>query len=62
MYIVISIIQYTLNLTCWFIDLQKKIVEKANGQTNEKSQWCHIFKNGGGNFLSFLHSQRPMIQ
>jgi hypothetical protein len=24
-------------------------VEKTNSQTNKKSQWCHIFKNGGGN-------------
>jgi hypothetical protein len=35
MYIIISIIQCTLDLTCWFIDLQKKIVEKVNSQSNE---------------------------
>jgi hypothetical protein len=25
----------------------KIFVEKTNSQTYEKSQWCHIFKNGG---------------
>jgi hypothetical protein len=28
----------------WFA---KIFVEKMNSQTNEKSQWCHIFKNEG---------------
>jgi hypothetical protein len=40
----------TLDLTCWFIDLQKN-VEKTNSQPNGKSQWCHIFKNNGGSSL-----------
>jgi hypothetical protein len=47
MYIIISVLQCTLDLTCWFIDLQNKIVEKTNGQTNEKIQWCRVFKIGG---------------
>jgi hypothetical protein len=25
----------------------KIFVEMMNSQTNEKSEWCHIFKNGG---------------
>jgi hypothetical protein len=37
MYTIISIIRYTLDLTYWFIDLQKKFVEKTKGQTNKKS-------------------------
>jgi hypothetical protein len=42
-----SIVTCTLDLTSKFIDLKKIFAEKMNSQTNEKSHWCHIFKNGG---------------
>jgi hypothetical protein len=29
----------------------KIFVEKTNSQTNKKSQWCRIFKNGGSSCL-----------
>jgi hypothetical protein len=29
----------------------KIFVKKTNSQTNEKSQWCHIFKNGGSKLI-----------
>jgi hypothetical protein len=53
MYTIISIIRCTLDLTCWFIDLQKRIAEKTNGQTNDKNQWCNIFKNGGSSKFEY---------
>jgi hypothetical protein len=51
MYIIIYIIQCTLDLTCWFIDLLKYLIEKTNSQTDKKSQWYHTFKNRGSTIL-----------
>jgi hypothetical protein len=35
-------------LVYWFA---KIFVEKTSTQTDEKSQWCHIFENGGSEIL-----------